>query len=100
MRLDPLTEAWTIFSEARTVPPAFGSIVHEAESTQLADPFRAGLERFAPHTLHQSPVNYPWQVRVVPNAAPALRVEGDAAASPAMAGAAAIIQAPAIAPLI
>jgi UDPglucose--hexose-1-phosphate uridylyltransferase len=78
MRLDPLTEAWTIFSEARTVPPAFGPIVHEAESAHLADPFRAGLERFAPHTLHDSPANSPWQVRVVPNAAPVLRVEGDA----------------------
>jgi UDPglucose--hexose-1-phosphate uridylyltransferase len=78
MRLDPLTEAWTIFSEARVVRPAFISVLHEHENSNSPDPFRAGFERFAPHTLHDAPANSPWQVRVVPNGAPILRVEGDA----------------------
>jgi UDPglucose--hexose-1-phosphate uridylyltransferase len=76
MRLDPLTHAWTIFSAARHVPPSFGS-AHRDE-TSGADPFVAGLERFTPHTLHHSVAGERWQVRVVPNRAPILRVEGDA----------------------
>ena len=78
MRLDPLTEAWTIFTEARAVRPAFASVRHERATEDLPDPFRAGFERFAPHTLHDAPAQSPWQVRVVPNSAPVLRVEGDA----------------------
>ncbi len=74
MRLDPLTQAWTIFSAARPIPPAFGSV--RAEPTQES-PFVAGSERFAPQALHATPGSE-WQVRVVPNRAPLLRVEGDA----------------------
>ena len=76
MRLDPLTEAWTIFSESRATPPAFGSV--RAESAG-GSPFAAGQERFTPHTLHTAAdESGAWQVRVVPNRAPILRVEGDA----------------------
>jgi len=77
MRLDPLTEAWTIFSEARAARPAFGSVRKEAEERPLPDPFVAGREQFAPHTLHTASEHGDWKVRVVPNRAPALRVEGD-----------------------
>jgi UDPglucose--hexose-1-phosphate uridylyltransferase len=77
MRLDPLTEAWTIFSEARAGRPAFGSARREAAEQAKVDPFLAGRERFAPHTLHAAEARGAWQVRVVPNRAPALRVEGD-----------------------
>ncbi|MES2570864.1 MAG: galactose-1-phosphate uridylyltransferase [Verrucomicrobiota bacterium] len=77
MRLDPLTEAWTIFSEARAARPAFGSVQREAMESPVPDPFLAGLERFSSHTLHQTPGPLGWQVRVVPNRAPVLRVEGD-----------------------
>jgi UDPglucose--hexose-1-phosphate uridylyltransferase len=74
LRLDPLSREWTIFSEARALPPTFGSVKGE----KLADsPFRAGLERFAPHALHQDGGEFGWQVRVVPNRLPVLRVEGD-----------------------
>ena len=77
MRLDPLTQAWTIFSETRPVPPAFGSVLREPKKES---PFTAGSERFAPQALHTVPAaNNGWQVRVVPNRAPILRVEGDAA---------------------
>ncbi len=76
MRLDPLTEAWTIFSDARPIPPAFGSVQPEAE---LASPFTAGQEPLAPHALYTAPAaDAGWQVRVVPNRAPIVRVEGDA----------------------
>jgi UDPglucose--hexose-1-phosphate uridylyltransferase len=78
MRLDPLTETWTLFSEARGARPAHGSVRAEAAS----DPFGAGLERYAPRTLHQADGSDGWQVRVVPNRAPILRVEGDATRHP------------------
>jgi UDPglucose--hexose-1-phosphate uridylyltransferase len=78
MRLDPLTHAWTIFSEARATQPAFASVLRETSGSSARDPFLAGLERFAPHTLHRAPDGMPWQVRVVPNRSPVLRVEGDA----------------------
>ena len=74
LRLDPLTEAWTLFSEARAMRPAYGSVLAEAGD----DPFSAGLERHAARTLHQADAAHGWQVRVVPNRAPVLRVEGDA----------------------
>jgi UDPglucose--hexose-1-phosphate uridylyltransferase len=74
MRLDPLTQAWTIFSAARPIPPSFGSVRNE----DLGDsPFVAGAEQFAPHALMTAP-GPEWQVRVVPNRAPLLHVEGDA----------------------
>jgi len=74
MRLDPLTQAWTIFSAARPIPPAFGSVRHEPRKDS---PFVVGAERFAPQALHTA-ASPEWQVRVVPNRAPILRVEGDA----------------------
>lgn len=77
MRLDPLTEAWTIFSTARAMRPSFGSVSEAAGAASSPDPFIAGRERFAPHTLHEVPGLSGWQVRAVPNRAPALRVEGD-----------------------
>lgn len=75
MRLDPLTQAWTLFSEARDLQPAFASVRHEGIA---GDPFLAGMEGLAPHTLHHAPGQEKWQVRVVPNRAAVLRVEGDA----------------------
>ena len=76
MRLDPLTEAWTIFSEARPIPPAFGSVRAGGGS---GSPFTAGHEQHAAHALYTAPAPAGgWQVRVVPNRAPIVRVEGDA----------------------
>ena len=74
LRLDPLTRDWTIFNEGRAFPPAFGPVRGES----LADsPFRSGLERFASNAMHHSAGEFGWQVRVVPNRVPILRVEGD-----------------------
>ena len=75
MRLDPLTQAWTIFSATRPVPPAFGSVHDEPARVS---PFVAGLEHFTGPALHSAP-QPDWRVRVVPNRAPILGVEGDAA---------------------
>src|SRR5262245_50189605 len=73
-RLDPLTREWTIFNESRALPPS----CPPADAEPLAaSPFRAGFERYAPHTLHHESGPHGWQVRVVPNRAPILRVEGD-----------------------
>ena len=75
MRLDPLTQAWTIFSPTRPIPPSFGSVRDEPSKDS---PFVAGAEQFAPQALLAAP-EAEWKVRVVPNRAPILRVEGDAA---------------------
>ena len=78
MRLDPLTQAWTIFSEARAIRPDFGS-ARQATTNLPPGPFAAGREQFTARALHTAPaVAEPWQVRVVPNRLPVLRVEGDA----------------------
>src|SRR6476620_11410558 len=82
MRLDPLTEAWTIFSAARGMRPAFGSVLQEAAEAPVPDPCLRGRERFAAHTLLEVPGKAGWQVRTVPNRAPVLRVEGDATRHP------------------
>ena len=79
LRLDPLTEAWTIFSDARDLRPTYGSVRGE---NGAPDPFIAGRERFAPQSLHTANGGETWQVRVVPNRTPVLRVEGDATPRP------------------
>ena len=74
LRLDPLTRDWTIFNESRALPPTTASV----RDDKLAEsPFRAGLEHFSAHALHHSAGESGWQVRVVPNRLPVLRVEGD-----------------------
>ncbi len=75
MRLDPLTQAWTIFSATRPIPPAFGSVQDEPVRQS---PFVSGAERLTGPALHATPP-HEWRVRVVPNRAPLLRVEGDSA---------------------
>lgn len=77
LRLDPLTRDWTIFNESRALPPVTASVRDDV----LADsPFREGLEHFSTHALHHSAGESGWQVRVVPNRLPVLRVEGDSQA--------------------
>ncbi len=82
MRLDPLTEAWTLFSTARAHRPAFGSVLAESGAAAAPDPFLKGRERFAAHALHEAAGEGGWQVRAVPNRAPVVRVEGDASRHP------------------
>lgn len=77
MRLDPLTDEWTLFSEARAHQPPAPSLLEEPRADPLANPFLAGMERYTPHTLHRAESPGEWTVRVVPNRSPVLRVEGD-----------------------
>jgi UDPglucose--hexose-1-phosphate uridylyltransferase len=82
MRLDPLTDEWTLFSEARAHHPTAGSVSREAAHSTASNPFLAGREAYVPNTLHQAPSEGPWRVRVVPNRAPILRVEGNPTRQP------------------
>lgn len=77
LRLDPLTRDWTIFNESRALPPTTPSV---RDDVLAESPFRAGLESFSAHALHHSAGESGWQVRVVPNRLPVLRVEGDSKA--------------------
>jgi UDPglucose--hexose-1-phosphate uridylyltransferase len=77
MRLDPLRETWTIFSSSRLHAPPFLARRRGAPVGAPFSPFTPGNEALAPHTLYSKPGGSQWQVRVVPNRAPALRVEGD-----------------------
>ena len=77
MRLDPLRETWTIFSGSRLHAPPFLARRRGGPAPAKFSPFSAGREEMAPHTLYAKPATGQWQVRVVPNRAPALRVEGD-----------------------
>ena len=82
MRLDPLRESWTIFSGSRLHAPPFLARRRGAPPGEKLSPFAAGHEDLAPHTLYSKPSSGQWQVRVVPNRAPALRVEGDSLRHP------------------
>lgn len=77
MRLDPLTDEWTLFSEARAQQPTVASVLEENVAQTAANPFLAGFESYAAHTLYQVEEQGAWKVRVVPNRAPVLRVEGN-----------------------
>jgi UDPglucose--hexose-1-phosphate uridylyltransferase len=80
MRLDPLTDEWTLFSEARSHQPTAAPVLEENTAQTIANPFLAGLEHYAPHTLFEAEAfseTDRWKVRVVPNRAPVLSVEGD-----------------------
>jgi UDPglucose--hexose-1-phosphate uridylyltransferase len=82
MRLDPLTGAWTIFSAARAMRPAFGSVVQDDPEARPVSPFLRGNERFSAHSLHEIPGSEGWEVRAVANRVPVVRVEGDATRHP------------------
>lgn len=80
LRLDPLTDEWTLFSEARSHQPTAAPVLEEHAAQTASNPFLAGLEHYAPHSLYQArgpEGSGEWTVRVVPNRAPVLSVEGD-----------------------
>ncbi len=78
MRLDPLTDEWTLFSEPRAHQPTAGSVLEENTAQAVANPFLAGLEQYAPRALFTRGSEGAWSVRVVPNRAPVMTIEGDA----------------------
>lgn len=77
MRLDPLRQTWTIFSQSRSTGSQFPSRKKTPPSSKPS-PFTAGNEHLTPPALHEEKSQSldGWQVRVIPNRAPALRVEG------------------------
>jgi UDPglucose--hexose-1-phosphate uridylyltransferase len=77
LRKDPWLGHWTLFTPARSFPPLLPGVTGEAGG---AEALAAGNERFAPHGIYQAGANRAdgsWQVRVVPNRVPMLRVEAD-----------------------
>lgn len=84
LRRDPICGNWVILSpERKKRPRYFKTVVHE-DSTKPEDcPFCPGNEEMTPPELHAvrktgSAANGPgWELRVVPNRYPALRVEGE-----------------------
>src|SRR5215210_2232927 len=78
MRLDPLRQSWTVFTHSRLSRPPFLRRPRNNVAPTFS-PFTQGNEHLAPQPLYttSAPDADRWQVRVVPNRAPALRVEGD-----------------------
>jgi UDPglucose--hexose-1-phosphate uridylyltransferase len=74
MRLDPLRQTWTVFSAARASRP---TLPPRRKKDRVFSPFVAGQEHFTPAAVYEKRSGDRWQVRVIPNRAPALRVEGD-----------------------
>jgi UDPglucose--hexose-1-phosphate uridylyltransferase len=76
MRLDPLRQTWTVFSPDRALQPQL-SARKPAEAPAPLSPFVSGQEKFLGQVIHEKALEPDWRVRVVPNRAPILRVEGD-----------------------
>ncbi|MDX9702689.1 MAG: DUF4931 domain-containing protein [Candidatus Auribacterota bacterium] len=82
LRKDPIIGRWVIISTERSRRPIDFAVSHGKSSTKSC-PFCEGNERKTPPEIFafRSPHSYPnesgWQVRVVPNKFPALRIEGD-----------------------
>lgn len=75
MRLDPLRQTWTMFAPSRAAKPQFSAHWKTGDSIS---PFAAGKEHLTGHALWERKEDDQWRVRVVPNRAPVLGVEGDA----------------------
>ena len=76
MRQDPLRLTWTLFSDAQKP-----SLISCKKNSNAPTPFSAGRESFTPPALHEVKAGDQWQVRVIPNRAPALHVEGQVGVS-------------------
>jgi UDPglucose--hexose-1-phosphate uridylyltransferase len=87
LRKDPLLDRWVVICSERSLRPSDYLSAEEGLHPAAAgtDPFAAGNEHLTPPEIYAlrepgSPPNGPgWQVRVVPNRYPALRVEGELA---------------------
>ena len=85
LRFDYTTADWVVFAPLRKLRPQYESraplSVSEASQDAADCPFCPGNERFTPHEIfsfRSNPeVETSWQVRVVPNKFPALRIEED-----------------------
>lgn len=85
LRKDPVLNRWVIIATDRSLRPSDYNTVPENQQTldPKQDPFVAGNEHMTPPEVFAirptgSDPNTPgWQVRVIPNKYPALRIEGD-----------------------
>jgi UDPglucose--hexose-1-phosphate uridylyltransferase len=83
LRKDPVTGRWVIISTERRKRPSDFRLESVHIAPDPACPFCEGHEQMAPHELlahrrNGGPPNGPgWDLRVVPNQFPVLRVEGD-----------------------
>lgn len=84
IRKDPLIGRWVVFSPERLRRPMNASTMREpTPGDPESDPFSEGNESYTPDEVfairneHSQPNKPGWQVRVVPNRFPALRVEGN-----------------------
>jgi UDPglucose--hexose-1-phosphate uridylyltransferase len=83
LRKDPVVGRWIVFSPERQIRPERYRCEEMPPTRPEDDPFLEGHETYTPPELYAirpngGAANSPgWQVRVVPNRFPALRVEGD-----------------------
>jgi len=79
LRYDPLKRRWTIISTERGL---FGTVRSKGSSLDADCPFCPGNEQYTGHEIHavrtdgRETIGLGWDVRVVPNKHPVLRVEG------------------------
>jgi UDPglucose--hexose-1-phosphate uridylyltransferase len=83
LRKDLLSEIWVVIAPERKLRPQFSNLSGEDFLSPENCPFCEGNESMTPPEIYavrnsQNKPNQPgWQLRVVPNKFPALRVEGD-----------------------
>ncbi|MCA9539506.1 MAG: galactose-1-phosphate uridylyltransferase [Myxococcales bacterium] len=82
LRRDPITHRWAIIATERALRPKDYQIEAVAPPEHKSCPFCAGNEHLTPHEIHAVRARGgiadgpEWQIRVVPNKYPALRIEG------------------------
>ncbi len=82
LRRDPITHRWAIIASERAMRPKDFKFDHARPPKGRACPFCPGHEQLTPPAITTVPVGRgphgaDWQVRVVPNKFPALRIEGE-----------------------
>jgi UDPglucose--hexose-1-phosphate uridylyltransferase len=83
LRKDPIVGRWVIIATDRSRRPSEYSVTPAEVGDPARNPFAQGNEHLTPAEIfafrdpHSQPNGPGWQVRVVPNKFPALRIEGD-----------------------
>ncbi|MDZ4817105.1 MAG: DUF4921 family protein [Verrucomicrobiota bacterium] len=83
LRKDPVVGRWVIVATERNNKPLESSLSSEPTLDPVKDPFLEGHEQYTPPEIfafrasHSAPNGPGWNVRVVPNKFPVLRIEDD-----------------------
>ena len=79
LRRDPITHRWSIIATERAGRPKALQRYKRPPAEVKVCPFCAGKEHLTPPSIREvpSPDGRGWQIRVIPNKYPALRIEGD-----------------------